>query len=186
MDSITLSGKEFKALASDTRTGIVKILQERNFTLSELSKKMNLAAPTVKQHLGVLEQAGLVQQLDEGRKWKYYSLTRKSKGMFDLEKEKSILIVLAANFIVLAGALYYFTNLFFKQAQEFAGRTLSDNLPKAGNAVQATIGEAPKIQETIIATQPVPIPIETIILLIAIIVILSLMLGFFIAKARKS
>ncbi|MDD5147950.1 MAG: winged helix-turn-helix domain-containing protein, partial [Candidatus ainarchaeum sp.] len=108
MDSITLSGNEFRALASETRVELIKLLQQRNHTLSELSQKTSLAAPTVKQHLSVLETAGLVELFDEGRKWKYYSLTRKGKKILSKEEPKNILIVLAAGIIGVAATLYSF------------------------------------------------------------------------------
>jgi len=101
-----LSSTEFRALSSDTRTGIIKLLNERNHTLSELSKKTALAAPTVKQHLSVLEQAGLIQCIDEGRKWKYYSLTKKGRRILEPEAGGNVLIVLALSIIGMAAVLY--------------------------------------------------------------------------------
>ena len=187
MDAITLSGNEFKALSSDTRTGIIKMLQDRNYTLSEMSKKMNLAAPTIKQHLSVLENAELIEQVDEGRKWKYYCLTRKGKKMFSDEQPHNILIVLGASFIALAAVLYSFLGKFFGQAQQFAGYPAKD----VGDAVTGSAGSiagettAPVIRENIIATQPIPIPFETILIWVAGIVILSIVLGFLIASTRN-
>ncbi|GAG30937.1 unnamed protein product, partial [marine sediment metagenome] len=103
---IRISRNEFKALASDTRTGIIKLLQKRNHTLTEISKKMKMAAPTIKQHLGILKNAELIQELDEGRKWKYYCLTRKGKGIFSHETPVNILVVLGISVFALVGILY--------------------------------------------------------------------------------
>ncbi len=104
--SIAISSNEFKALASETRTEMIKLLRERNHTLTELSKKLDMAAPTIKQHLGILQQAGLIEGLDEGRKWKYYTLTRKGKNIFATEAPANVLIVLAISVVVMAGLLY--------------------------------------------------------------------------------
>ncbi len=194
MDSITLSGNEFKALASETRTSIIKHLQQRNHTLSELSKKTNLSAPTVKQHLEILEKAGLVQQMDNGRKWKYYSLTRKGENITSSEEPKNILIVLAANFIVLASATYFFFAWLAGQEGIAISRQFSDaakNLTETGTniassgASPATTASAPQIQGTIVATQPLPISFETTIVLVAAIIVLSVLFGFLIARAIK-
>jgi DNA-binding transcriptional ArsR family regulator len=106
MDEIRLSSTEFRALSSETRTGIIKLLSGRNHTLSELSKKLALAAPTVKQHLSVLEEAGLIQCIDEGRKWKYYSLTKKGRGILQPEAPSNLFIVLGLSIIGMAVALY--------------------------------------------------------------------------------
>ena len=102
MDNIVISRDDFKALASSTRTQIIKLLQERNHTLSELSKKLGLSNPTVKQHLDILEKAVLVQPLDEGRKWKYYSLTRKGKNMLLEQPSNNFIIMLGITTMALA------------------------------------------------------------------------------------
>jgi len=128
---ITLSAHEFKALASETRTAIIKLLQSRNHTLTELSKKLGLAAPTVKQHLGILESAELIHGIDEGRKWKYYCLTRKGKNIFTAEQPISVLFVLGASAVALVAVVYYF--LLFSGAQySVAGAQLSGGIADFG------------------------------------------------------
>jgi len=100
--NITLTPKELKALDSGTRVEILKLLRDRNHTLSEMSKKLSLTPPSVKQHLGILVNTEMIEQLDEGRKWKYYSLTRKGKGIAAGEQTSgNILIVLATSSICL-------------------------------------------------------------------------------------
>ncbi|MBN1940827.1 MAG: winged helix-turn-helix transcriptional regulator [Candidatus Diapherotrites archaeon] len=199
MDSITLSGTEFKALASDTRTSIIKILKERNHTLSELSKRMNLAAPTVKQHLGVLEGAALVEQVDEGRKWKYYCLTRKGKKIFGSEQPTNILLLLAASFFGLIAVMYSFMNFlrgyesvnFLAKPLEGAGRTAAEEMaPAIGNEIEKTAADSlgstmqAEIQQTIVATQPIPIPLESILVGTIVVIVISVVLGFAIARLK--
>ncbi|MBI4210669.1 MAG: winged helix-turn-helix transcriptional regulator [Candidatus Diapherotrites archaeon] len=98
MDGIPISQPEFKALSSESRARILKFLQERNHTLSELAAKTGMAAPTVKQHMEVLAESGLAEMKDEGRKWKYYSLTRKGQALLGTGRSAhpNILIVLSA------------------------------------------------------------------------------------------
>ena len=76
---IILDDKSFKALSADSRVSILKSLGERRRTLSELSQKLGLGNSTVKEHCDILSGAELIKQIDEGRKWKYYELTKKGK-----------------------------------------------------------------------------------------------------------
>ena len=114
MDEISLSQNEFKALASKSRTNILKLLQERNYTLSELAAKTNMTAPTVKQHTSILVETGLIELKDEGRKWKYYSLTKKGKQILESKENKTnIFIVLGSiGFVALLGLAIIFSGSF--------------------------------------------------------------------------
>ena len=106
MPEITLSAQEFKSLSSENRVKILKLLDERNHTLTELAKKLSLSSPSTKQHLGVLLENRLVELIDEGRKWKYYSLTRKGKQLVKAkETETTVLIVLSVASVAFAGVL---------------------------------------------------------------------------------
>lgn len=106
MAEVKLGRTEFKALSSDTRTQIIKFLDERNYTLSEISKKLELSAPTVKQHLEILENSEIIIQIDSGHKWKYYTLTKKGKILIKGEETTHILIVIGASFVLLAFLLF--------------------------------------------------------------------------------
>jgi DNA-binding transcriptional ArsR family regulator len=98
---ISISTQEFKALSSESRTKILKTLNQRNHTLSELSAKLNMAPPTIKQHIKILMDCGLIELIDEGRKWKYYSLTKKGKQIFKTnEANTKIFILLSATIIL--------------------------------------------------------------------------------------
>ena len=120
--SIQISSSEFKALASETRTDMIKLLQERNHTLTELSKKLDMSAPTIKQHLDILRHAGLIEGIDEGRKWKYYTLTRKGKNIFSGETPANILIVLGVSIVAIVGLLYgLLSTLGLQSAAVFSG-----------------------------------------------------------------
>ncbi len=77
-----------KAVSSDTRSDILKILNEKNYTLSDISGKLKLSNPTVKEHLDILSRNQLIKKEDTDRKWKYYSLTSKGKYFCDKYKIK--------------------------------------------------------------------------------------------------
>lgn len=106
MASITLSAPEFKALASETRTSVLKFLAERNHTLSELAQKLDLAMPTVKAHLEQLENAGLVEILDDGHKWKYYRLSKKGNAILQGHAEPLPVFILLGASTIFAIALF--------------------------------------------------------------------------------
>src|SRR6184192_164959 len=72
---ITLDQESFRALASDVRVGILKRLDSRRETVTDLSNLLQLSKPTLLEHLEKLQTAGLVKRIDEGRKWIYYELT---------------------------------------------------------------------------------------------------------------
>lgn len=101
---IRLDKETFKALASGTRVDVLKILDKRRHMQSEIADSLELSVPTVKEHLSALEKAGLVERHDEGRKWKYYSLTKKGKGLLHPDELK-IWIVLGTFVLSVAGGI---------------------------------------------------------------------------------
>lgn len=187
MDEIVLSSNEFKALASDTRTQIIKLLQDRNYTLSEFASKLNLRAPTVKQHLEILQRASLVQQIDEGRKWKYYSLTRRGKGMFSESDSRQILIILAITLIGLFGLFYvFFGSIEASQAWFLAEEARSIAGAEAPQIAQATGNVLSKIGTETADVGEIRLPtISETALWAAAISLLSIALGYNIARLRK-
>ena len=105
---VILDDKSFKALSAESRVSILKNLQERRMTLSELSKRLHLETSTVKEHCTVLEHADLVTLIDEGRKWKYYELTIKGKKVLmpSFMEEVKVLIVLCIGLIIFGGIIF--------------------------------------------------------------------------------
>jgi len=91
-------------LASGTRVDVLKILDKRRHMQSEIATELNLSVPTVKEHLSALEKAGLVERFDEGRKWKYYALTKKGRGVLHPDDLK-IFIVLGTFIIGVVGGI---------------------------------------------------------------------------------
>src|SRR2546428_1254960 len=64
---ITLDQESFKALASDVRVGILKRLDVRRQTGTDLSNLLSLSKPTLLEHLEKLQSASLVKRVDQGR-----------------------------------------------------------------------------------------------------------------------
>jgi len=77
-----LDRDSLKALSADTRQEIVKLLEKRPYTASELSRKLNKHVTTVSEHLLLLEKSGLIRRKDSGNKWIYYMLTNKGEKIF--------------------------------------------------------------------------------------------------------
>jgi ArsR family transcriptional regulator, arsenate/arsenite/antimonite-responsive transcriptional repressor len=70
MDSFV---KVMKALSDPSRVRIVKMLQQRTMCVCEMQAALELAQPTVSNHLKVLEAAGMVERRKDGL-WVNYFL----------------------------------------------------------------------------------------------------------------
>jgi ArsR family transcriptional regulator len=65
--------KVMKALSDPNRVKVVKMLQFRSLCVCELQTALQIAQPTVSNHLKILEEAGLVTYRKSGL-WVNYSL----------------------------------------------------------------------------------------------------------------
>jgi ArsR family transcriptional regulator len=63
----------FKALADETRLRILRLLKVREMCVCEVMVALDLEQPTASHHLGLLENAGLVNKRKEG-KWVFYNI----------------------------------------------------------------------------------------------------------------
>ena len=108
-DKITLDRKILRALSSDTRVNILKSLNIRPMTVSELSRILNLPKSTIHENLEKLIDAGLVKKRkSKGRKRVYYELTEKGRRLLLSHKTRIILLLSsAASFICGIIAIYF-------------------------------------------------------------------------------
>ncbi len=117
MDKVKIDRKALFTLASETRIEILKKLDERRMTLTELSKELNISKTAVKEHLDKLVEAKLVEKVDEGRKWKYYELTKVGKRILHPEsRTKIILLISSAIASVLVGLFELYKFMVIKLA----------------------------------------------------------------------
>ena len=72
VDKITLDKKTLGVLSSETRVNILKSLDIRRMTASELSRRLNLPKSTIYENLDRLVDTNLVKKNDDGRKRVYY------------------------------------------------------------------------------------------------------------------
>lgn len=63
----------FKALGDETRREILRRLARRDMAAGEIAAAFDLSWPTISHHLGVLKEAGLVQDEKKGQ-YVIYSL----------------------------------------------------------------------------------------------------------------
>jgi DNA-binding transcriptional ArsR family regulator len=101
--NVILDSDSFKALASHVRIDILKFLDQRQMTVTDLSKVLKISKSTAHKHLERLVEVGLIERLDENRKWVYYRITR--KGLKILHPENVTVSFLLSWSIVLIGAL---------------------------------------------------------------------------------
>jgi DNA-binding transcriptional ArsR family regulator len=98
VDKITLDREVFKALASDTRLDILKALDVRQKTVTELAKELDLNKATVFEHLEKLALVNLIQKQEEDveRKWVYWQLTWTGRRLLHPEKITLALLLSSA------------------------------------------------------------------------------------------
>jgi len=106
MDKVKIDRKALFALASETRIEILKKLDERRMTLTELSKELDMSKTAVKEHLDKLVQAGLIRKMDEGRKWMYYELTEKCRRILHPEGRIKIILLLSSAIASISAGLF--------------------------------------------------------------------------------
>jgi len=102
-DEVVIDRQTLKALGADTLLEFLQQLAFRRRTLAELSSALEMSHSTVKAHMEVMQAAGLVNRLDEGRKWKYYTLTVKGYRIAAPQEVKALFVFAVSS--IAAGAI---------------------------------------------------------------------------------
>lgn len=71
--------RQAKAIADLTRLRMLKLLEERELCVCDITDIMRLAQSTASKHLGILKMAGLVESRKDGT-WAYYRLSAKVRA----------------------------------------------------------------------------------------------------------
>ncbi len=66
----------FKALSDETRLRIIKLLEQGELCVCDITAALDLVQPKVSFHLNVLKEAGFIKDRKEG-KWIHYGLADK-------------------------------------------------------------------------------------------------------------
>lgn len=106
MAKVTLDMETFKALASETRLSVLRALDTRRKTLSELSRELDLNKATVHEHLQLLSATGLVEKKDEGRKWIYYELSWRGQRLLHPQETTTFSILLGLSIAAAGGGFF--------------------------------------------------------------------------------
>lgn len=75
----TVADRVFHALADPTRRAVVERLSSGPAAVGELARRFDMALPSFTQHLGVLEESGLVRSKKQGRVRTYYLVPARLK-----------------------------------------------------------------------------------------------------------
>jgi len=65
-----------KAISDKTRVRILKLLEYRELCVCQLMAVLEMGQSTVSKHLGILKNAGLIEDRKD-RTWSFYSLSKK-------------------------------------------------------------------------------------------------------------
>ena len=101
-DKVILDSRSFRALSSESRVQIMKLLEEKRLTVTELSNLLKQNKSSVLEHLEKLVEADIVRKKEDTHKWVYYELTWRGKKILHPEITK-IVIALSLTFILIAG-----------------------------------------------------------------------------------
>jgi DNA-binding transcriptional ArsR family regulator len=108
MSKVTLNRETFKALASDTRLDILRVLDGKPKSLKEISSATSLNKATLHEHLTKLNEVGLVKRKErEGHKWVYYKLTWKGESLLHPENTR-IVVLFSVAFVALCTGIIQF------------------------------------------------------------------------------
>jgi len=154
-NKIILNAAMLKALAGKTRIKILKLLNKRRYMQSELAVEVKLSVPTVKEHLNALEKAELVVKKEEGRKWKYYELTKKGRTILEPESSmQQVWIALGLLVFTLAGGLFNFLQNIIPMGVMKSEIVASEAMPPMSEGVYSAIDTAPAMEKVVKEAAP--------------------------------
>lgn len=127
-NKIVIDRDTFSALASDTRIDILKELDERRKTLTELSRSLDTNKSAVYKHLNKLTDVGLIKkEEDTGHKWKYYQLTWRGRHLLHPQKMKIRVLLSGAGAAAAAAIVAAYQYLQEKTATSTTGPSIMSN-----------------------------------------------------------
>ena len=118
-DKIALDKKTLGALSSDTRADILKSIDVRRMTVTELSKRLNLPKSSVHENLNRLVDTDLVKKNNDDRnKWIYYEPTEKGRRLLHPHEMTKIVLLLSSAALSFVGGIieiYWFIKSVFPE-----------------------------------------------------------------------
>jgi DNA-binding transcriptional ArsR family regulator len=170
-EPVTIVDREvLKALSTETRMDILKLLSAGGRNPSFVAKKLGKSDATIVEHLQALERAGLVKKtVSPGRKWVFYSLTERGRGIAS-GKSRNLVIILAASLLAMLFGVGSFAGYMSTQFTlgTFAARAPAETAGTAETAEKIGATEtAAGITATDITTNPSLLLYASMILLAA-------------------
>ncbi|MBP2172061.1 winged helix-turn-helix domain-containing protein [Methanococcus voltae] len=165
---IEIDKKVIKALSARSRIKILKKLNQKRYTVTELSKTLNLSKSTVHEHLSIMLDGGLVEKHDDGHKWIYYGMTSKGKLILNSQFEKTIVLFPLSVFAFVSG--FYSLFIYGKGSivSPMMARTTAGSYEAVENSANLLMAEkAMPVTETMIHHDPANLIIGLILLGIA-------------------
>ena len=117
---VELDKKALFALASDTRLEILRVLEPNRRTISQLAEAVNIDKAAIHRHLKKLEEGGFVKRYED-HGFVYYGLSWKARDILAPNENTKIIIVLSCSWILILGALAFFTLGFSAQTHLRSG-----------------------------------------------------------------
>lgn len=117
-DKIALDKKTLGVLSSEAKVNILKSLDVRRMTVSELSRRLNLPKSTIHGNLDRLVDTDLVKKNDNGNKWVYYELTGKGRKLLHPHETTKIILLLSSAALSFVGGIYCFIKSTFPEREE--------------------------------------------------------------------
>lgn len=93
---IPLRREALEVLSSEQRVQILKHLDKRRMTITELSQEMGCAKSTVHHHVEKLIASGFVAAIDEGHRWVYLELTTQGHMIVHPSERTRIVLLLTS------------------------------------------------------------------------------------------
>lgn len=109
-ETFKISKDLLKTITVDSRVSILKALENRSMTASELSRFLDKHVTTVAEHLELLKNSNLIERIERpGRKWIYYRLTREGKRVLHPESYRWVMVFAITLLIFISG--FYIWNV---------------------------------------------------------------------------
>lgn len=159
-----------KALSTETRQEIIKLLAKRPYTASELSGLLKKHVTTVTEHLDMLESSGLIRKKESSNKWVYYALTDKGEKIFKPAYYSWVVVLSISVLCLLIGAQQIFMSPVMFSTAGAAEMVQSDRatVPLLGDAGNATDEPASKANIEAVETVDARLIIGTFLLVTAL------------------
>ena len=122
---IVLDSDDLAVLSSKTRIAILKAIDKKDSTITELAEELGISKASVHAHVAELESSGLIEA-DKVRKWHPYSLTKKGREILHPHKNTRVVIMLGLIVFCMTAGIYSFV-LYFEGFVYQGGASSADH-----------------------------------------------------------